>query len=53
MINKVEITDINYIDDISVLNEKYNIKAFSVDGIIKDLEGNVIIIPDDFEEKRQ
>jgi hypothetical protein len=53
MINKVEITDINYIDDVSVLNEKYNIKAFSVDGLVKDLEGNNIILPNNFEEKRQ
>jgi predicted nucleic-acid-binding protein len=53
MTNKIEITDVTYIDDVSVLNEKYNIKALSVDGVVKDLEGNNIILPDDFEVKRQ
>ena len=52
MINKNEIVDVTYIDDVSVLNEKYGIKSVMIDDILKDLEGNSITLPSDIEEKR-
>jgi hypothetical protein len=52
MINKNEIVDITYIDDVSVLNEKYGIKSVMIDNILKDIEGNLITLPLDIEEKR-
>ncbi len=52
MINKNEIVDITYIDDVSVLNEKYGIKSVMIDNILKDIEGNPITLPSDIEEKR-
>ena len=52
MINKNEIVDVTYIDDVSVLNEKYGIKSVMIDNILKDLEGNSITLPSDIEEKR-
>jgi hypothetical protein len=52
MINKNEIVDVTYIDDVSVLNEKYGIKSVMIDNILKDIEGNLITLPSDIEEKR-
>jgi hypothetical protein len=52
MINKNEIVDVTYIDDVSVLNEKYGIKSVMIDNILKDIEGNLIKLPSDIEEKR-
>jgi hypothetical protein len=52
MINKNEIVDVTYIDDVSVLNEKYGIKSVMIDNILKDIQGNLITLPSDIEEKR-
>ena len=52
MINKNKIVDVTYIDDVSVLNEKYGIKSVMIDNILKDIEGNNITLPSDIEEKR-
>lgn len=52
MINKNEIVDIDYIDDISVLNEKYNIKGSHINGELLDMQGLPITLPSDIEEKR-
>ena len=52
MINKKEIVDIDYIDDISVLNEKYNIKGSHINGELLDMQGLPITLPSDIEEKR-
>ena len=52
MINKNEIIDVTHIDDVSVLNEKYGIKSVMIDNILKDIEGNLITLPSDIEEKR-
>jgi hypothetical protein len=53
MINKNEIVDVTYIDDVSVLDVKYGIKSIFSDGVLKDLEGNDIALPEDIEQKRQ
>jgi hypothetical protein len=50
---KNTIKPLTYIDTISVLDLKYNIKAVQEDDIVKDLEGNTITLPEDIEEKRQ
>jgi len=52
MINKNEIVDVTYIDDVSVLNLKYGIKTIMVDGILKNLDGSSVTLPIDIEEKR-
>lgn len=52
MNSKKEIRDISYIDDVSVLNEKYGIKSISEDGVLKDLNGEIIVLPADIEQKR-
>jgi hypothetical protein len=52
MINKNKIIDIDYIDDISVLNEKYGIKGANINGELVDMDGNIITLPSDIEEKR-
>ena len=52
MINKNEIIDVTHIDDVSVLNEKYGIKSMLIDNILKDMNGNIITLPSDIEEKR-
>jgi hypothetical protein len=51
--NKNEIQDISYIDDVTVLDKKYGIKGSLIDGIFRDTEGNIITMPSDIEEKRQ
>ena len=53
MINKNEIVDVTYIDDVSVLDIKYGIKSIMIDGILSDISGNNIVLPSDIEEKRQ
>jgi hypothetical protein len=53
MINKNEIVDVTYIDDVSVLDVKYGIKSMLIDNILKDMSGNNITLPSDIEEKRQ
>jgi hypothetical protein len=53
MINKNEIVDVTYIDDVSVFNVKYGIKSMLIDNVLKDMNGNDITIPSDIEEKRQ
>lgn len=53
MINKNKIEPVTYIDDVSVLDIKYGIKAMLEDNILKDLQGNLIDLPSDIEEKRQ
>jgi hypothetical protein len=53
MINKNEIVDVTHIDDVSVLSIKYGINSIFSDGVLKDLEGNDITLPEDIEEKRQ
>jgi hypothetical protein len=53
MISKNEITDVTYIDDVSVLDVKYGIKSIMVGGVLKDINGSNIILPSDIEEKRQ
>ena len=53
MINKNEILDIDYIDDVSVLNQKYQIKSIMVNDTLTDLNGIPIVLPSDIEEKRQ
>jgi len=52
MINKKEIIDVTYIDDVSVLDVKYGIKSVMVDNILKDTQGLPITLPYDIEEKR-
>lgn len=52
MINKKEIIDVTYIDDVSVLDIKYGIKSIMIDDILKDTQGNSITLPSDIEEKR-
>jgi hypothetical protein len=52
MVNKNEIVDVTYIDDVSVLDIKYGIKTIMVDDIIKNLDGTSITLPTDIEEKR-
>jgi hypothetical protein len=52
MINKNEIIDVTYIDDVSVLDVKYGIKSMLIDNILKDMSGNIIELPLDIEEKR-
>lgn len=53
MINKNKIEPVTYIDDVSVLSIKYGIKTILEDNILKDLQGNLIDLPSDIEEKRQ
>lgn len=53
MINKNKIEPVTYIDNVSVLSIKYRIKAMLEDNILKDLQGNLIDLPSDIEEKRQ
>jgi hypothetical protein len=52
MINKNEIVDVTYIDNVSVLDIKYGIKSVMVDNVLKDTEGNPITLPSDIEENR-
>lgn len=52
MVNKNEIVDVTYIDDVSVLDIKYGIKTIMVDDIIKNLDGTSITLPTNIEEKR-
>jgi len=47
------IENYTYVDDVTVLDKKYGIKGSLIDGIFKDLEGNVLTMPSDIEEKRQ
>lgn len=51
--NKNKIEPVTYIDDVSVLSIKYGIKTILEDNILKDLQGNLIELPSDIEEKRQ
>jgi hypothetical protein len=53
MINKNKIEPVTYIDNVSVLSIKYGIKSILEDNILKDLQGNLIDLPLDIEEKRQ
>ena len=53
MINRNEIVDVTYIDDVSVLDIKYGIKSIMIDGTLHDINGNDITLPSDIEEKRQ
>jgi hypothetical protein len=53
MIQKNEILDIDYIDNLSVLNEKYGIKACMIDNVLLNLDGTPFgDLPADIEEKR-
>ena len=53
MINKSNIIDITYIDDISVLKEKYNINAYQIGSILYNIDGTEYgELPHDIEEKR-
>lgn len=54
MEDKNTISPISSVDDISVLNEKYNIKTISEDGILKNLDGTLFTeYPADFDIKKQ
>ena len=52
MINKNEIVDVTYIDDVSVLDIKYGIKTIMIDGVLKNIDGSSLTLPEDIEEKR-
>lgn len=53
MIEKNQILDVDYIDDLTVLNEKYGIKAALVNNVLLNLDGTLFgDLPADIEEKR-
>ena len=51
---RIEINPIDNIDDVSILNEKYGIKAMLIDGVLLNLNGTPFEdLPEDFETKKQ
>lgn len=51
---KNEINPIENVDEVSVLNEKYGIKAMLIDGVLLNLNGEPFgDLPEDFETKKQ
>lgn len=53
MTEKNIILDVDYIDDLTVLDQKYNIKAIFANGLLLNLDGTPFgELPIDIEEKR-
>jgi len=53
MINKLDINDLDYIDDVSVLKEKYNINTYQIGDTLYNIDGTQYgELPQDIEEKR-